>query len=236
MPASLKFLQDSLELWEARERRAHRNHQHAAKDGRPDREKYWIEKEREAEKKIEQRRRQIEKRGVWRPRMFTSGQLGLKFQYVWGLKGTPTKLAGHYTAGHRAKDMAALKKEMIADHAYHASKGWGGASYEAFVADDGTLGLGNPIRRLSAGVAGQNTGLVNCVAPGTTGDKMTEAQIRTVTWYFKNAHTKAIPAPYRSPVKLSGLVLRGHKEYPNNPTACPGDQLPQWKEIDRKLH
>jgi hypothetical protein len=64
MAPSLKFLEESLELWEARERRAHRNHQNSAKEGNKAREKFWIEKEREAEKMIDTRRRQIAKLGA----------------------------------------------------------------------------------------------------------------------------------------------------------------------------
>jgi len=232
---TLKALHDSLELWEARERRAHRNHQNSGKEGRKDREKHWIEKEREAEKMVARRRKQIEERGVWRPQIVTSGQLGLKFQNLFGTKGTPQKLAGHYTAGARAKDMAALKKEMIADHVLHINRGFGGLSYEAMVSDDGCLGLGNPMWRKSAAVAGQNSNLVSICCPGTTGDKMTEAQIRTVLWYFNNAHTTAIPKPYRSTVRLSKLLLRAHREFPKQATACPGAMTPQYHEIDKRL-
>lgn len=234
---TLKELHDSLDLWEARERRAHINHQNSAKEGRKDREKFWIEKEREAEKLIARRRKQLEERGGHRPSIFTSASLGLKFQYIWGLKGTPKKGAQHYTAGHRCKDAAALKREMIADHAFHKSKNWGGVSYECMVADDGTIGLGNPMKRLSAGVAGQNSGLVNICCPGSTGDKMTEAQIRSVKWYIHNAHTAAIPKAYRSPVRLASISegWRGHREYPRNPTACPGDMLSQYHVINRSL-
>jgi hypothetical protein len=233
MAPSLKFLEDSLELWEARERRAHRNHQNSAKEGNKAREKFWIEKEREAEKMIDTRRQQIAKLGTWRPRMFTSGQLGLKFQYIWGDKGTPQKLAGHYSAGPRRADINALKAEMKSDHAFHAGKGWGGCSYEAMVADDGTLGLGNPIKRMSAGVASNNSNLVNILCPGTTGHRMTEAQKRTVLWYIRNAHTKVIPAPYRSPVRLTGLTLKGHKEFPGQSTACPDVMVIDYHEIAR---
>jgi hypothetical protein len=235
MAPSLKFLEDSLELWEARERRAHRNHQNSAKEGNKAREKFWIEKEREAEKMIDTRRRQIERLGTWRPRIVTSGQLGLKFQYLWGAKGTPKKLAGHYTAGHRAKDFEALKREMRDDHAYHMSINFGGLSYEAMIADDGSLGLGNPMNRLSAGVKGQNSNLVNICCPGTTGMRMTEAQIRTALWYLRNAHTKAIPAPYRSPVKLNGLSLKGHNQFPGQSTACPGAMQKDYDEINQRM-
>jgi hypothetical protein len=234
MALSRKFLEESLELWEARERRAHKNHQHSAKEGRKDREKFWIESEREAEKMVEKRRRQLAALGVARPPMVTSGQLGLTFQNLFGTKGAPKHLAGHYDAGDRVKDMDELKKTMRGHHAFHKSIGFGGLSYEALVADDGALGLGNPMWRKSAAVAGNNSNLVSICCPGTTGDKLTEAQMRTALWYLRHAHTTAIPKPYRSPVKLTGLTLKGHREFPGQTTACPGDQIPQWHEINRR--
>ena len=179
-----------------------------------------------------QRRRARRRR---RPTMITAAQLGLRFQNVFGLKGVVDKLAGHYTAGHRAANRAALAAEMKADHAFHLSKGWGGLSYEIMVADDGTLGLGNPTWRKSAAVAAMNTGMINLCHPGTTGDKMTPQARRTMIWVLRNWHTRQMPREHRLPRQARGLDMRGHKEWPNNPTACPGDMLPQYHEIFRSF-
>jgi hypothetical protein len=226
-------LEASLALWERREAAAHRNHQSAAKRGDTKWESTWIQRERDAEILVARRRKQLADAGGSKPPMFTSTSLGLSFQWVWGSKGTPFRVAGHYTAGARSKDMAALKHEMVKDHAFHKGKGWGGVSYECMIADDGTIGLGNPMGRLSAAVASNNTGMVSICCPGTTGDRMTAAQVESAKWYLNNAHTTAVPPAYRSPTDLSKLPLRGHKEYPGQSTACPGDMLPQYHMIAR---
>lgn len=158
-----------------------------------------------------------------KPRIITARQLGLTFQYVFGGKGRVFNIAGHYTAGHRASGAAELMREARNDHAFHRSKGWGGLSYEWMIADDGTIVCGNPTNRKSAAVALHNTGLVNICMPGTTGDKPTEAQARSLTWLLANAHTSAMPAAHRSPVDLRLIWLRGHRQFPDQSTACPGN-------------
>lgn len=160
-----------------------------------------------------------------KPTIITARQIGLTFQYVFGPKGRVFNTAGHYTAGHRASGKAALIAEARSDHAFHRSKGWGGLSYEWMIADDGTIVCGNPTNRKSAAVALHNTGLVNICMPGTTGDKPTEAQAATLRWLLANAHTSAMPAAHRSPIDLRRVSLRGHKQFPDQSTACPGNFL-----------
>jgi hypothetical protein len=169
--------------------------------------------------------------GGSKPKMITAAGLGLGFQYVFGTKGSVFRGAGHYTAGHRSANAEALKAEMRNDHAFHKSKGWGGLSYEAMVADDGTIGFGNPIDRKSAAVASNNTGMVNICCPGTTGHRMTDAQKRSVRWLLDNWHTSKVPKAHRLPKPAKNLTWRGHKEFPGQSTACPGDMLSQYKEI-----
>ena len=166
-----------------------------------------------------------------KPRIITAAQLGLTFQYVWGYKGNPYRGAGHYTAGHMARDAAALRTEMLNEHAYHKGKGWGGLSYEAMVANDGTLGLGNPVNRMSAAVAVNNSGMVGICVPGTTGDRIPEGAKDTIAWLLDNWHTTAIPAAHRLPRSAKSLSWRGHKEYPSQSTACPGDMLNDYKRL-----
>lgn len=186
------------------------------------------------QKRREQHRRQVKRLQARRkPRIITAAQLGLRFQYIWGAKGRPYRGAGHYTAGARCKDATALAAEIRSVHAYHAGKGWGGISYEALIADDGTIGLANPVDRMSAGVGGQNTGLVNVCCPGTTGDRMTAAQKRSVAWLLDHWHTRRIPAAHRLPRPARELGWLGHKEYPGQSTACPGDMLDQYHDLWR---
>ena len=96
---------------------------------------------------------------------------------------------------------------MRSDHRFHKGKGWGGLSYEAMVADDGTIGFGNPMWRKSAAVASNNTGMVSICCPGTTGDRMTAAQKKSVRWLMDNWHTDRRPggAPPAGPGSLDRL-------------------------------
>lgn len=173
---------------------------------------------------LDRRNQQLLTAGA-KPRLVTASALGLSFQWVWGGKGPVVQGAGHYSAGPRAKDAQTLKDEMRKDHAFHAGKGWGGLSYEYMIADDGTLGLGNPVGRKSAAVALHNTGTINVCCPATTGDQPTPAQAATLRWLLANAHTRKLPAAHRAPVDLRTIRWRGHKQFPDQSTACPGNFL-----------
>lgn len=178
------------------------------------------------------RRRQLKRRlAPRRPRIITARQLGLRFQYIWGTKGTVYRGAGHYSAGRRVANATELAAEVRSFHAYHASKGWGGASYEAIIADDGTIALANPTDRKSAAVAGQNTGMVGICCPGTTGDRMTAASKRSAKWLFDNWHTRKVPAAHRLPRPARELGWKGHKEFPGQSTACPGSMLEDYRKV-----
>lgn len=233
---SLTYLRASLALWSRR--LAYRRRQHAKyhdpANPHPDRKALavkWHKSVDEAERNIARREQQIAAKSG--PQIITSAQLGLRFAYVFGEKGSLTRGAWHYTAGARRANAAALAAEMRADHAYHISKGWGGGSYEAMIADDGTIGFLNPVDRKSAGVAGHNTGLVNICCPGTTGDRLTLRQRESVRWLKANWHTTRVPKAYRLPRSAGSLSWRGHHEYPGNPTACPGAMLGDYKECWR---
>ncbi len=182
------------------------------------------------EKRIADMRRRRARRPK-KPRLITAAQLGLSFQDVFGPKGEVTRGAGHYTAGRRVPNAKELAVEMRSDHRFHKDKGWGGLSYEAMVADDGTIGFGNPMRRKSAAVASNNTGMVSICCPGTTGDRMTAAQKKSVRWLMDNWHTAAVPATHRLPKPARSFAWKGHRFYPGQSTACPGVMVEDYKEI-----
>ena len=184
----------------------------------------------EAGENIRRRQAQIAAK-TGRPGFVTSAGLGFTFQNVFGAKGTVTRGAGHYTAGARVKGRTELIREMRNDHAFHKGKGWGGISYEVMIADDGTIGFGNPMWRKSAAVASNNTGMVNICCPGTTGDKISVAQKRSIKWLRANWHTSAVPKAYRLPRPMHELTWKGHKEWPQQSTACPGDMLKDYHEV-----
>lgn len=166
-----------------------------------------------------------------RPRIITAEQLGLTFSYAFGAKGPVYRGAGHYSASKRCRTAAELVESVRAFHGFHTSLGWGGLSYEALVGDDGTIVLGNPTDRKSAAVALNNTGMVGICVPGTTGDRMTPACKQSIRWLLDNWHTPAIPARHRLAEPARSFGWKGHREYPDQSTSCPGDMLVDYKEL-----
>lgn len=191
----------------------------------------WANRVNKCEAMINRRRTQLGQGSGDKPRIITAEQIGLTFQNVFGTKGTIFRGAGHYTAGHRCSGATELIAEAKSDHRFHAGKGWGGLSYEVMVADDGTVLLGNPIWRKSAAVAVNNTGMVNICCPGTTGDNIAEKQRQSIEWLFDNWHTDAIPKAHRLPRSAGSLTWKGHKEWPSQSTACPGNMLDDYHRI-----
>jgi N-acetylmuramoyl-L-alanine amidase-like protein len=188
------------------------------------------EQKQRGQRRIANMRKQRQERDT-QPKFVTAAGLGLTFQYVFGTKGNVVRGAGHYTAGRRASNASELAAEMRSDHRFHKAKGWGGLSYEAMVADDGTIGFGNPMNRKSAAVASMNTGMVNICCPGTTGHRMTAAQKKSVKWLMNNWHTSAVPAAHRLPKPARSFGWKGHRFYPGQSTACPGVMINDYKEV-----
>lgn len=181
-----------------------------------------------ARKRAKQRRA-----GGGKPRLITARAMGLSFQWVFGAKGSPFRGAGHYTAGGRTASASALVAAVRSFHAFHKSKGWGGGSYEAIIADDGTIAFCNPPGRMSAAVAVNNTGMANICCPGTTGDRMTSAQKASARWLLANWHTSKVPAEHRLSKPARAFGWLGHHEYPSQSTACPGQMLSDYREVFR---
>ncbi len=189
------------------------------------------EQKQRGRKRIARMRADGTTRGGTKPAFLTAAQIGLSFQNVFGPKGVVFRGAGHYTAGRRVPNATELAKEMRSDHNFHKGKGWGGLAYEAMVADDGTIGFGNPMSRKSAAVMANNTGMVSICCPGTTGDRMTPQQKASVRWLMDNWHTSAVPLVHRLPKPAREFGWNGHKFYPGQSTACPGVMIEDYREI-----
>lgn len=187
----------------------------------------------QARNMITRRRRQLTEHASVKPRIITASQLGLSFQWVWGDKGGVYRGAGHYTAGPRAKTATDLVQLARTYHQAHAAKGWGGISYEALIADDGTICLLNPAARKSAAVASNNTGMINVCVPGTTGDRITPAAAASIRWLLANWHTTKAPKAHRMSrrVRASDIDWRVHREHPDQSTQCPGDMTSQYRSL-----
>ena len=214
---SRAFLERSLALWKRRKQRRERDRDRTAA------------RVRQARRNVRTRRAQLREHRSAKPSIITASQLGLRFQYLWGSKGTVYRGAWHYTAGPRAPDRAKLIELVRLYHRMHP----GGLAYEAMIADDGTIALIGPMNRKGAAVAAQNTGMVNICAPGTTGDRLTAAQRESIRWLRENWHTRRVPKAHRAPGPVRGLDWRGHREHPGQSTSCPGAMLPDYKETWR---
>lgn len=159
------------------------------------------------------------------PRIVTAGQIGLRFTNRFGELGPETNLTGHYTAGPVDRDDQHAIELCRQYHAAHAAKGWGGIGYHYCITRKGTiLGL-RPTLLKGTHTALHNTQNAGVMFLGTTGDQPTGAQARSYRWLLRNAHTTAMPVAHRTDLPLSNAKRRGHKEWPDNHTACPGDFL-----------
>lgn len=167
------------------------------------------------------------------PRLITARDLGLTFRMPDGFKGAVTRGAGHYSAGERADTDAELIALVRSWHRHHQSIGGSGVAYEAIVGDHGTIAFGNPMTIKSRAVALNNTGTVSICCPGGEGDRMAPAAKASVRWLLDNWHTAAVPEPHRLPRPARSIPWRGHKEFPNNSTACPGVMLADYRELWR---
>lgn len=164
-----------------------------------------------------QRRAQLKRRRSQRPKIT---RLYVTVDPKFGPLGPITAVTGHYTAGPRDTSDAHALTLWRSYHEQHARQGWGGIGYHYGITKAGTIVLLRPVDFKGAHTGGWNTGNVGVVCHGTTGDVPTPEQARTFAWLLSNAHTMVMPASHR--VDLRGKVLRGHKDWPDNPTACPG--------------
>lgn len=225
-----KQLEDSLALWKRRV--AYRKNKHLAAESAHN---YagmvkWGGQLRHARQMVARRERQLALLAQTpAPRIITAAELGLTFQYVFGYAGPIYRGAWHYSAGSRAKDADALVTLVRSFHAYHKSLGWGGCSYPALVADDGTIVLANPISRKAAAVASNNTGMVGICVPGTTGMRLTPQCMDSLRWLKTSWHTETVPVVHRLPRPAGELDWRGHHEFPGQSTACPGAYLQDYR-------
>ena len=219
-------LRASLAKWRRREKYRKARHAFWERRGNPVALAHWSALLRQARAMIERRRAQLSPPA---PAFKTAAQIGLSFTYPWGNKGPVTKGGGHYSAGSRARNLEELERLARGFHEHHKAQGWGGMSYEVLIADDGSMIFGNPMDRKSAAIASMNTGMVSICCPGTTGDRLTAGQKKSIGWLMDNWHTAAVPSRHRLPVRARSIPWRGHREW-NNSTACPGSMLADYHE------
>jgi N-acetylmuramoyl-L-alanine amidase len=207
-------LQTSLEHWENVEA-WNRPRWRAAKKGTSARTRYYL-RLKQAKVMVARRRKQLAKAtGV--PKIV---RLNAPMEQKFGALGPITAVIGHYTAGPRDKNLADALRLWGQYNAQHRAQGWGAIGYHYGIASDGTIVLLRPIGWKGAHTAGANSGHPGIVMHGTTGDRATEAQARSVRWLAANAHTGRMPTSHRAPKRLDSVKWTGHNDW--NSTACPG--------------
>lgn len=146
--------------------------------------------------------------------------LDLSVANLFGPLGAYVETVGHYTGGPRDTSDSHGAALLRSYHHAHAAKGWGGIGYHYAILRSGTILLLRPTALKGCHVALHNTGRLGIVMPGTTGDRPTPAQVASFRWLLANAHTSALPAAHRAPVRLADRPVVGHNDL--NATSCPG--------------
>jgi hypothetical protein len=130
-----------------------------------------------------------------------------------------------HIAIHHSAAPANVGPERIAS--YHVGKDWPGMGYHFYVQPDGTIFQTNRLETVSYQVFKQNDySLGICTAGNFMGGliptpKQIEAVGHLVAWLTQKLN-----------IKLENV--RGHKEFPENQTACPGSDWlagKKWKEL-----
>lgn len=149
--------------------------------------------------------------------------------YLFGDLGEIEHVTIHHTAGRRAPDKATAQALHRAYQDFHMSKGWGDIAYH-FGVDD----LGRFYRLRPHGAKGTHTALHNSrnigiMFHGTYGARvgsdyvdnhLTEEQRASFKWLFQGGFV-VLFGEREAGVK----TIRGHREWPDNFTSCPGDNI-----------
>lgn len=165
------------------------------------------------------------------PRIVSAAEAGIRTRAVFGGLGPETRVSTHYSAGPRARNLAEGLRIAREHDRFHDSKGWGGSSYHFNIPDTGEIICARPVSQKGAGVAGHNSNNVHVHFYGTTGDRPTREQIDSAKWLLANAHTEAMPSGHRTDRDLRQADTRGHNQWPDQGTGCPGHYTPEGLDL-----
>lgn len=127
----------------------------------------------------------------------------------------------HHSAGPRATSKARAQELHRAYQRQHINQGYGDIGYHFSMDDYGRFYRLRPIRYKGAHTAKHNTGNVGIMVHGNYDlHGLTRVQRRSLTWLFRGGFFELTGARERELV-----LVRGHDEWPDNSTACPGKNL-----------
>lgn len=145
-----------------------------------------------------------------------------------------THIAIHHSGTAVSASDPSGEKYVVAVGNWHVNHNdWPNDGYHIQIAPDGTIYQTNKLETMSWNVGGQNHYLVGVMLMGDfTHSHPTDAQIESARYI---CHTWI-------PEKLGrDLIIKGHREFPNQGTSCPGETYKEWlwkitkKNLDVKI-
>lgn len=150
-------------------------------------------------------------------------------QWTQGPLGPVRALTIHHSAGPRATSKAHAIDLNAQYDRMHLREGWGGIGYHFTMDDQGRLYRTRPVSEKGTHTALHNTGNIGvCIHGNYETDKLTAAQRATIKWLCQGGFN------YLTGAREKDSILRGHKEWPDQSTACPGKNLMRhlkWRRL-----
>ena len=150
-----------------------------------------------------------------------------------------TKLTLHHAAGFSAEGIDEGKEQLRAIQDLHQFvRGWSDIGYHFIIDKAGNIYQGRPETVIGAHVLGNNTGNIGVCVLGC----YHPPELYCGDW-LSDETTSALVALYAwisNEYNYNPNILLGHRDYPNNDTSCPGNNVHQnlpWfrNEIERYL-
>jgi hypothetical protein len=138
-----------------------------------------------------------------------------------GLLGEIYAVTFHHSAGPRAINKSRAIELHKAYQRQHINQNYGDIGYHFSLDDHGRFYKLRPVKWKGAHVGGANTGNVGIMVHGNYNvDVLTKAQRESLRWLFVGGFLKLVQEREKDIA-----LVRGHKEWPGNSTACPGTDL-----------
>ena len=128
-----------------------------------------------------------------------------------------------YIAIHCSATPAAMDIGVAEIRRWHREKGWRDIGYQAVIRRDGTIEMGRGMDSIGAHVRGYNHASVGiCLVGGlsVTGEpenNFTPAQMQSLRILVDGLRQR-----------YPGVVVQGHRDFPNVSKACPCFDVPGW--------
>lgn len=141
-------------------------------------------------------------------------------QWTQGPMGPVEALTIHHSAGPRATSKARAIELNAQYDEMHRREGWGGIGYHFMMDDQGRLYTCRPVNEKGAHTMLHNSGNVGlCIHGNYETDSLSAAQRATIKWLCQGGFN------YLTGAREKDCILRGHKEWSGQSTACPGKNL-----------